>query len=537
MSTTNSIRTVTMASKGNQGLYAQGAPGTAVYAAPSAYGEDDGMILVPPGQYVAMDVTTKKSIDNTATKATHPNIKFGLAIDLSGNGISDVIRWILETSSGCAIETMEAEIAVCGVSSITDVFPRCVKCGETYTLQIRAFRPDLDPYATSPGIGNVYDFSYVVPCGGCEDGDCPDVVNADILMCGLANVIDGTNVDPGWDVRLNSMPFEVKKHEWPFTVAQLYNTGNTTYRICLTESDGTCTTCTNLPDIGGFSSETGDFDVTFTGTYVTEDAVKVSKRAHWDRAVTQMNNADGFKGKGKAVFLPAVGNCCTNHVLEVNSCLTDLVFKDGDGNPIALCGGAATSPFANVTIYNECQNCDSSDETWLPTIGWRVYAKPLEGRCGCVKANYTLAEYYSEVEVFPKFGFVDGGVAVIKRQESTLPTGQGFQWQAIELYHLEEYGGETFVEDNYNGKYGEPELNDRLNHVTTDCKKSYCAITQTLVQVERRDISGRTHAPRVTAHTLIPTDDSTTITQVLSFLNSYYAGADCGVTTVSCSEQ
>lgn len=535
MSTTHSIRTVTMASKGNLGLYAQGAPGTAIYAAPSEYGADDAQILVPPGQYVVMDVATKLSLDNTATKTANPNIKIGLAIDLNGDGISDTIRWHLETSSGCAVESMEAELPTCGVASIVDVFPRCVKCGETYTIQVRAYRPDLDPYASSPGIGNVYDFSYQVPCGGCEDGDCPDEVNADVLMCGMANVIDGINTDPNWDVRLNSMPFEVKKHDFPFTVAQLYNTGNTTYELCLTESDASCADCVNLPDIAGFSSASGNLDITFSpATFVTEGGVKVSKRAHWELAANLITKH--LAGKGKAVFLPAVGNCCTNHKLEVNSCLTDLVFKDGDGNPIALCGGAATSPFAAVTIYNECKDCDNAaSESWTPTIGWRFYAKAQQARCGCVADNYTLAEYFTEIEVFPKYGFVDGGVAVIKRQESTLPTGQGFQWQAVELYHLEEYAGETFVEDNYNGKHGEPELNDRLNHVTTNCRDSYCAVTLTQAQLRRRDISGRTHAPKVTSHFLMPKADTTTQTQMLAFLNAYFAGEECGVATVACS--
>lgn len=522
MSTTHSIRTVSMASKGNLALYASGAPGTAVYATPSAYGEDDAAILVPPGQYVAMDAKTKLSLDHTATMTSNPFLKLGLAIDLNDDGISDIIRWVFDTSGAAGAPTVTSlltEKAVCGVSNIWDIFPRCVKCGETYTLQIRAFAPNLDPYASSPGIGNVYDFSFTMPCGGCDDGDCPPEVNADILMCGLANIVDGKNPDPGWDIRLNSMPFEVQKHKYPFTLSQLYNTGNTWYKYCLSDSDGTCVNCVNMPDIGGISSETGGFDVTFTGTYVTENATKVSKRAHWERAVGLMNAA--LAGKGKAVFLPAVGFCCDNHVLDINSCLTDLVIKDGDGNPISPCDGWPKSPYSNVTIYGECQNCDSSNETWTPTIGWRVYSKPMEGRCGCVADNFALAEYYSEVEVFPKFGF--DGVWKNEIQVATMTLGQGFQWQGVELYHLEEYAGENFVEDNYNGKHGEPEMNDRLKHATFQCRESYGIITMQFTVPIRRDVSGRTHNPQITLNLGVPTADTVTRDSMIQFFNAYYA--------------
>lgn len=534
MNNSNSIRRVTFASSGNQRLYAQGAPGTPVYAVPSAYGNDDAAILVPPGMWVAMDSDTKLSVDNSATIATHPNVRVGLAIDLSGNGITDVIRWHLITSSGCSILEMNTEIPTCGVASIKDVFPRCIKCGETYTIQVRAFAPDLDPYASSPGIGNVYDISYTVPCGGCDSGNCPDDVNADLLMCGIANVVDGISWDPNLDIRLNGFPFDVLQHNYPFTIAQLYNTGLTSYRYCLTESDATCKECENLPDIGGFSSASGTLAVTFSpATWVTEGGVKVSKRAHWEMAASKITAA--LAGKGKAVYLPAVGNCCSENILEINTCLTDLVLKDGDGAAITPCGGAATNPFSPQTVYNECKDCESANESWTPTIGWRVYSKPVAARCGCVAANYTLAEYYSELEVYPKFGFLEGAVTVVTIQESTLPTGQGFQWQAVEYQELEEYGGETFVEYNYNGNFGEPELNDKLNHITSNCKGSYCAVTLELAQIRTRDISGLTHAPKTTANFLLPKADNLTITDMLAFFNAYYAGGDCGVKPVSCT--
>ncbi len=540
MSRTTSIKTAVLASRGNQTIYAAGAPGTALYAAPSSDNADDGQILVPPGVWVVADANTTSSLgyslDATASKVAFPNIKVGLAIDLNKDGISDVIRWVVDGSSGCSILEQEAEKAVCGVSSIVDVFPRCIECGQTYTIQVRAYRADLDPYAKSRGMGNVYDFSYTVPCGGCDQGDCPPTVNADVLMCGMANVIDGINVDPNWDIRLNGYPFEVPKHNWPFKMAQLYDTGLTTYEYCFSEIDGECANCNLFNDIGGFSSDAGTLDETFAPvTWIEEGGVKYSKKAHLERAANLITVA--LDGKGKAVYLPAVGNCCSNHKIEVNTCLTDFVLKDGDGVTITPCGegNVATNPYAAITVYGECKGCGDTNDTWTPTIGWRFYAIPLPSKCDCIAGNFTMQDYTAEIEVFPKYGFADGGVHVVQRQKFTLPTGQGFQVQALEMEYLDEYAGEFFVEDNFEGRYGTPAENDRLNHITAQCDKSYCVITQKLAQIQKREIGGKIWAPAVTAHFAVPTGDATTITSLVGFLNAYYAGEECGVPSVSCA--
>lgn len=540
MDNTQSIRTVVLAAKGNQNIY--GPINTPIYAAPSDYQSDDAQILVAPGQIVIADAKTNLALSAASTKTTNPFIKIGVAYDFDGDGQSDYIHWILNTQSGCSLLYHNATPPVCGVGSIVDVFANgaCIQAGQTYTLEVQLYDPETEAYGDWPNQGYTWTFSYTVPSGGCPSGNCPPTVNADTLMCGLYNLINGINHDPNWDVKLNNIPLD-KKQKFPFEVAMLYDAaagvGDTTYEYCFGETSSECSSCdTFIKDVGGFSSVLGSLDETFDPvTWVEvgegEEATKESKRYHLEQVAKKITKL--LDGKGHAVYLAPTGACCTNHKIEVNTCLTDFVLLDGDGVAIADCG--STNPYATVTNYGECKNCDSSNSTWLPTIGWRFYFKAVQAQCQCIPNNKSKAEYYVEGNVYPKYGFDQSGTVVIKRQASTVTEGQGFQWQAIERASLEGYNQVQFNYDNFGGVYGLPENSDFTKFIKTECGKAYCAISTQFAEIVQRSVAGETIAPQVTAHILIDKLDTGTITSFLTFWNAYFAGGVCGVTTLSCA--
>jgi hypothetical protein len=408
---------------------------------------------------------------------------------------------------------------------------KCIECGQTYTLEIHVFNPDTEAFGRGYAGSDIYSFSYTPSCGDCTGDDCPETtVSADQLMCGLYNVIKGINVDPNWDLRLNRFPIE-PNHKYPFDVAQLYDGGTTTFEYCLTESDGECLDCVNLVDVGGFESTTGSLDVTFSpATWVTEDEVKVSKRVHLERVAKAITTS--LDGHGTAIYLPPTGNCCS-HKLEVNTCFTDFVLVDGDDATIAPC--ASSNPFSSITLYNECQDCDNANTTTDFTAGLRFFSRAVQGQCDCIPVNHALVEYFVDLEIYPRAGFAEGGAKVLLRQEPTIAEGQGFVWQSREIEALRRYSSEDFLYGNATGRYGTPALNDRLSHITTNCRDGYCIITQKVAPESKHTIAGERYFPPAQITFLIPTADTATQTSFLETYNAYFSGGACGLGTLACS--
>lgn len=530
MSRTTSFTTRIIASSADLAVYTNGA---AVYSTPATRGAKVRP-LASPGQWVFMNADTQLSTGTTATPATVPNLKIGVAIDENGDGVSDYIRWFNDGIKGCQpVRDLRGRESNCGLGAIQDVFFGCVECGQTYTLGVQVYDPITEAFGMS-GRGYMYTFSYTPPCSSCDGGDCPDTtISADQVMCGLYNKIKGIHNDPNWDIKLNNFPIP-SDHTYRFDVSQLYNDNgatHTTFEYCLTASDGVCEDCNNFVDIGGYSLD-GDVNVVFSpATYITESAVKVSRRGLIESAVEQLNVALG--GNGQARFLPAVGNCCSNHKIEVNTCLTNFELHDGDGVEIVPC--STSNPFSAVAIANECQDCDNADTTRTFTAGLRFYSKPVEGECDCVAGSLVIPHYFHELAVYPKLGFeLNGGVYVQVRQTATLPEGQGFTWAAKELEFLENSETEPFTWGNYGGKYGlSVKKNDLLAQGTVNCERAYCTIQSLIQQKTDHTVTGDTrHFPQ-TIVALIPTDDTVAKASFLTAINTYLTG-DCGVATVTC---
>lgn len=527
MANTTSNRTQIIAGSLNEAVYGAGLP---IFGVPSGWGKKDSTVLVPPGKFVFYNPDTELSTGEAATRSTVKNLMIGVGVAGKDPAISVDIAWLSDGFSGCAQRNLTGKSSACGLPDIVDImWGDCVQCNQTYTIEVEVY----SPYTESFGeLGKfIYHFTYHYPCGDCPTGDCVDPTpNPDEIMCGLYNKIKGIENDPNWDITLNNIPIG-GDHEFLFDVSKLYDgtapSDDTTHEYCISGSDSTCEDCDNFTAIGGYDLGEGEGAVvfspaTFTGT--------VSKRAHIDSAISQLNAA--LAGNGSAVYLPAVGNCCTNNKIEVNSCFLNFDLKDHVGASIAPCD--ESNPFTGQTVYSECQDCDSANSTNTFTVGLRFYSRAVEGECDCIPGNKALVEYFSEIRVYFKRGWENSKVRTLQRQYATLPKGQGFQWQAREIAAMQDGFREPFHDELRVGKYGLPGLTDRLNQVMTNCKERYCVIGGTYEGKTRHDNTGETNHMPLDWYILIPDDHSTAKTSVLNALNTYFTGAECGLPTVTC---
>ena len=531
MSRTTSFTTRIIASSADLAVYTNGA---AVFSTPVKRGAKVRP-LASPGQWVFMNVDTQLSTGTTATPATVPNLAIGVAI--GSNGIAEYIRWFNDGFKGCQnVRDLKGRESNCGLGNITDIFFGCIECGQTYTVKVVAY----DPITEALGYGEgkyEYTFSYTPGCGDCASGDCPSTtVSADQVMCGLYNKIKGIENDPNWDIKLNNFPIP-RDHEYRFDVAKLYDgseaayASETTFEYCLTQTSGECADCNNFTAIGGYSLD-GDPDVVFSpSTFLTDNGTVVSRRAHIDSAIEELNVA--LAGNGNAVLLPAVGNCCSTHKIEVNTCLESFELHSNTGAVITPC--AKSNPFSAVTVYNECQDCDNANTTRTFTAGLRFYSRPVESECTCVNGSTTLPSYFHEIEVYT-IGFdLNGGIYKNVRQTSTIPEGQGFTWVARELGVLENGNTEPFVYGIYGGKWGlDVKSNDLLAQATVDCEKAYCSIQWLTEQKTDHTNIGTVRYFPETDIALIPTNHATAKASFLTAINAYFAGS-CGPATVTCA--
>lgn len=543
MSNTIALRTTVIAADRDAVVFASGGP---VYGGGSEDGLTPSYVIPLPGTVVFYNPETGLSTGTAATKSTVPLLQIGVAVSYSGDtNVSDDIIWFNDGFNGCSIQNMSGRASACGTGSIVDALwnGNCLECNKTYTIRVEVYDPFTETFGKA-GEGHKYAFSYTLPCGDCTTGDCVQPTpNSDEVMCGLYNKIKGIHPDPSWSILYNGLPLP-GDHEYRFDVAMLYDDGSaeapasTTFEYCLTATDGDCTDCTNYTDIGGYNLTGGEeTDVVFspaTFSEVDEETLYSSKKQIIS-AVAQLNTVLSEQG-GSAVFLPAVGNCCDNNKIEINTCLVDFVLNDGAGVPIVPCDDS--NPFDEQTIYSECQDCDSSNTTRSYTNGLRFFSKPVEHVCDCIPGNIVLAEYFSEVEVYfdeSSKSWPSTGVRTVRRQLGSLPKNQGFQWNATELANMHEGFRQPFIVDNNVGKYGLPSANDYRSRLTTKCLDSYCSLEGVFAGKTKHTEMGETAFTAQSVALLLKTGNTTAITSVLTAWNNYFAGGDCGLATITCA--
>lgn len=534
MSISNTLRTDIIATSANAAVYTAGQP---IYSSSGVWGSKS-TVLVPPGVAVFYNPATGLSTGTAATPSTVPLLKVGVAVDYDGDGQSDDIIWFNEGMASGDFLNHSGRSSKCGLPNIKQVVwgANCFECNKTYTIRVDVSDPVTEAFGRRDTGAYTYHFSYTPPCSDCTTGDCLEAaVNADEVMCGLYNKIKGITHDPNWDITLNSLPLP-ENHEYRFDVAMLYDgaapayADNTTLEYCLTAADATCENCSQYTAIGGYSLD-GDPDVVFSpATFSGTDPDEYSTKAQIESAVAQLNEALG--GNGTAIFLPAVGNCCTNNKIEINTCLTAFELHGPGGAADLITPCQESNPFSTDTTYAQCQDCNSANSTFSPVAGLRFFSKPVSGECDCIAGNQALVEYFSELDVAVTDGFVLSNVRVATMQDATLPENQGFQWQSKEIGTKQLAFHEPFVTGNWTGKFGYPEPNDLLNRVTVDCTERYCVLGAVVARKTRHDNTGETSYVKQTIHLLIPDDHTTAKTSILTAWNAYF-GAVAG--TITCA--
>lgn len=531
MSLTNSIRTDVIAANYDGAVYTAGQP---IYSHSGAWGAKS-RVLPLPGQVVFYNPATGLSTGTAATPTTVASLKVGVAVDYTGDGLSDDIIWFNDGMKATDFRDHSGRSSKCGLPAIVDGVwgANCFECGKTYTIRIIVKDPITEAFGSRTQ-GYQYEFSYTPPCSDCTTGDCLEAaVNPDEIMCGLYNKIKGVTHDPNWDITLNNLPLP-ENHEYRFDVAMLYDgvaaayADDTTFEFCLTQSDSTCESCNQYTAIGGYSLD-GVVDVVFSPATFVDAGTDYSVRGQVEDALVQLNAALG--GNGSAVFLPAVGNCCTNNKIEVNTCLLAFELHDSAGVPIAPCN--SSNPFSTDTIYAQCQDCNSTNSTFSPVAGLRFFSKPIEGECDCIAGDRPLVEYFSDVSVAFTGDFVQSNVRVNRRQEPTLPENQGYHWQTRERMARQLGFIEPYVINNRSETSGYPESNDFLARQTVSCKERYCVLSATVTPLTHQQSTGERNYVAQTIHLLIPDDHTTAKTSVLLAWNNYFGEVAGDITCAS----
>ena len=256
-----------------------------------------------------------------------------------------------------------------------------------------------------------------------------------------------------------------------------------------------------------------------------------SRKAHIKSAISQLNA--GLGANGSAVYLEAVGNCCTNNKIEVNTCKVDFQLLDHNGAAITPC--ATSNPFSDQTVYSECQFCGNANTTRTFSRGLRFYSKPVLPKIDPIPGNHTYQDYLSEVEVKFMRGWENSGSKTVVRQHPTLPKGQGFEWAAKEIKALREGFTQPYYVDNFGGNYGYPEPNDLLRQGLVDQNDAYCVIGGRYTGKGYVENTGESKAVPMDIYFLIKSDHTNAKTSILAALNNYFAGGDCGLPTITCS--
>lgn len=505
------IRENLLVTYGDQGIYPAGQP---VYDETNTTGRGP-TVLVPPGQFVLIDPATNLSLDPTTwNKADNGRFIMGVGDDPDGLGYSTAIRkGFGEVTYGCHISSVETSCPTCSLVDVKDVFLRnCVSTGEPVTVKIGI----IDGKSIEQFGYNQYPFwtgTAVVPPTMCDT--CDDPLKCEDLIYEILNQFKAQDRgDRVYNLKRGGFPGE----ELPFYISPLYSTS---YSFSLTTSGSACESCSHVQGITGITIDAApvNFTGTRSGNFTTFGQIEM--------VVNKINKALG--SKGTALIRKGTGSCCP-YTIEINTCkvIGNLLTVDAQGEAGTL-APVTSNPFAAITEEDKSYICGAAGDTFTPTCGFRIVAKPVEYENSCQLMLNQSTWPMRQIQFSIANPVKNNPFYVKDTQKATYPQGLGFLW-ALKDFRSDN-GGSGRQQNATIDQYGFPAIQgvkSRINGVRVDSSTEYvaAAIEHSYYDAPLGHIASMNRLSG-TSYILIPKTDTATKTAIQNAINFYITTGNC----------
>lgn len=498
------------------------------------------------GQPVAYDHATGVSLawNGGATALTNPRLVLGVGKDTNGDGLADVIlKPFGDMIYGNSVQAVTAEPPACGLQPIRDLLYKCTHCNEDFSWKITV---EDDITQNQLPFNRPDEYPFHVNSGCCVCDSCVDNIDATALTCLMVDRMNENVGAQGVGKRSVFTQQRRRAPQKPFTVVRLYGDSNpniyNSLDFCINPIAGTCNDCIQMDAIRGlrFTHPINGLTTVEFSPATYEAAAGTSLQAHLPRIIAETNAA--LDGYGSAVVVTSLSGdgrpCCAYHI-QVNSCDPSFQFLDENNAPIPTCG--ASNPFTDVTVANDCKDCDGNDigtTGWTPNAGWRVIGNPIDIQCLADFPDGTpRGILYRDINIVPGTDFACGSYVVRTVQELQIARNLGYEWKWREYTTANGGMGKEHNAWGYDphGAFGLPLAGSRAYATEAVCKETYCVYAfEHSIPSTDIGIHGNQVAARGRTIFLVPSGDTTTANEFEGFWNTY-AGAlpispiDCAV--------
>lgn len=491
------------------------------------------------GQPIVYDYISNVSLawNGGATIASNPRIVLAIGKDTNGDGLANtLLKSFGEIIYGNNIQAATAEPPAAGLQPVRDLLFKCTNCDEDYSFQVTI---EDDITQNQFPFNRPDQFPFTVSSGCCECDSCDDGVDPTLVACAI---VDRVNEKSQTNPTKRSV-FSKQHRRAPeksFTAVRLYGDTNplifNTQDFCINPVVGTCNDCIQMDAIRGlrFTHPINGLTTIEFSPATYDPALGTSLQAHLPRIVVETNAA--LDGYGSAVVITSLkgdARPCTAYNIQINACDPSFQYLDENNAPIPPCN--ASNPFTDVTVDNDCHDCDGDDigtTGWVPNAGVRFIANPVEIRC-VDSHNNPRGILQRDMKVHAGTDFACGSYVVRNVQNLAIPRNLGYEWKWRE--YAADNGGMGLGHNAWgydpHGNLGLPLPGrkgvggSRTYASEADCKTMYCAygIEHSIPSTDI-GMHGRPVAVRGRTMFIVPTGDGTTTAQFEQFWNTYTGG-------------